>query len=49
MRVVASRLLAGAQLTGLAAVWIVALVPAAAIAGGAALFSALKGGSKAAL
>jgi len=42
------RLLAGAQLTGLAAVWLVALVPAAAVAGGVALVSALKG-SKAAL
>jgi hypothetical protein len=41
-RTVTSRLLAGAQITGIAAVWIVAFVPAAAVAGGAALFSALR-------
>jgi hypothetical protein len=39
----ARRILAGAQLTGLAAVWLVALVPAAAVAGGIALVSAFKG------
>jgi hypothetical protein len=43
MSTMPARLLSGAQLTGLAALWLVALVPAAAVAGGAALFSALRG------
>ncbi len=42
MATLQARVLSGAQLTALAAVWLVALVPAAAVAGGAALFSALR-------
>jgi hypothetical protein len=43
MKPFTKRLLAGAQITGIAAVWLTALLPAAAIAGGAALFSVLRG------